>query len=322
MRNSVIESRSTDAGPAWPTPDRPRRRDPLLAVFVAVMVVALTTSAVVGWHRRDRSVHVRTDGAGWLADGQFAVQVGDQTSITNAVQSPVPIASVAKMMTAYVILRERPLAEYGDQVLMTVSRDDVVDTDRRRRADESVVAVAEGEELTERAALLAILLPSANNVAVMAARATAGSAAAFVTSMNRTARALGLHDTTYTDPSGLDPTTVSTALDQLRLARAALEVPGLSALIATKSARIPVAGAVQNTNRLLGRAGFTGLKTGSDDAAGGCFAFRTRRVVGGSVVDVVGVVLGQRGGPFIDAALTAAQVVANRVAPVIAPVSQ
>src|SRR5436309_568219 len=73
-----------------------------------------------------------------------------------------------------------------------VDQDDVVDTDARRREGQSVVDVRSGEELTERDALMAILLPSANNVAVLVARQISGSVPSFVAEMNRTARVLGM----------------------------------------------------------------------------------------------------------------------------------
>src|SRR6266542_5912903 len=91
-------------------------------------------------------------------------------------------------------------------------------TEARRRNDESPVPVRAGEQLTERQALAALLLPSANNMAAMLARHVAGSVAAFVGEMNRAARAMRMTHTTYTDPSGLDDGTRSTAADQVILA--------------------------------------------------------------------------------------------------------
>jgi D-alanyl-D-alanine carboxypeptidase (penicillin-binding protein 5/6) len=61
-----------------------------------------------------------------------------------------------------------------------VSQDDVVDTGNRRRDGQSIVAVRAGEQLTERDALIAILLPSANDGAVLVARQVSGSVASFV----------------------------------------------------------------------------------------------------------------------------------------------
>jgi len=120
-----------------------------------------------------------------------------------------------------------------------VGQDDVEDTEARRREGQSVVAVRLGEQLTERDALMAILLPSANNVALLVARQVAGSVASFVAEMNDTARASGMSHTTYTDPSGYDDGTVSTALDQLRLAQVAAGDETLAAMMARAARRQP-----------------------------------------------------------------------------------
>jgi D-alanyl-D-alanine carboxypeptidase (penicillin-binding protein 5/6) len=162
------------------------------------------------------------------------------------------------------------------------------------------------------------LLPSANNIAVMLARHVAGSERSFVARMNVTAAALGMQDTTYTDPSGLDSGTRSTAHDQVVLASIAMRNATFADLVSLSVATIPVAGRVYNTDHLLGVDGFVGIKTGSDDAAGGCFVFRTWRVVNGTVEPITGVVLGQRGHNLIDAALAAARQFANRIAPTVA----
>src|SRR5207253_8773784 len=121
--------------------------------------------------------------------------------------------------TAYVVLKHYPLRAGDSGPRFVVAEDDVLETEMRRRDGQSVVAVRAGEQLSERDALMAILLPSANNVSVLVARQVSGSVASFVAEMNRTAHALGMSHTTYTDPSGYDDGTVSTALDQLRLAQ-------------------------------------------------------------------------------------------------------
>ena len=118
--------------------------------------------------------------------------------------------------------------------------------------------------MTERQALQALLLPSANNIAAVLARWDAGSADRFVARMNATARSLGMTHTRYTDPSGYDDATVSTAADQVRIVDRAMRLPVFASIVATPSATLPVAGTVHNTNTLLGHDGFVGVKTGSD----------------------------------------------------------
>ena len=218
-------------------------------------------------------------------------------------------------MTAYLVLKHYPLHTGDSGQLFTVGQRDVVNTETRRRDGQSVVDVRAGEQLTERDALMAILLPSANNVATLVARQVSGSVASFVAEMNHTAHALGMSHTTYTDPSGYDAATVSTALDQLRLARLVAKDETLAGMMATRSYSLPVAGEVTNTNTLLGQDGFVGMKTGSDDAAGGCLMFRSERHTDSGDVTLIGVVLGQQGHNLITAELSAAKQLADHVAP-------
>jgi D-alanyl-D-alanine carboxypeptidase (penicillin-binding protein 5/6) len=261
---------------------------------------------------QDRS-YLSTDG--WPRRGQGAYVLGNGQPAGSPHQEPVPIASVAKVMTAYVMLKHYPLRASDSGRRFVVDQDDVVDTETRRRESQSVVDVRVGEQLTEREALMAMLLPSANNIAVLVARQVAGSVASFVEEMNRTARALGMSHTTYTDPSGYDDGTVSTALDQLRLALVVAKDETLADMMATRTYWLPVAGEVTNTNVLLGHDGFVGMKTGSDDAAGGCLMFRAVRPTKSGNRSLIGVVLGQRGDNLITAGLDAAKQLVDRAAP-------
>src|SRR5213596_3466322 len=92
------------------------------------------------------------------------------------------------------------LGQNGPTITLTDA--DVADTSRRRQQMESVVSIAAGEHLTERQALQALLLPSANNIAAVLARWDVGSADQFIARMNATAQSLGMAHTRYTDPSG------------------------------------------------------------------------------------------------------------------------
>src|SRR5437588_10888182 len=250
----------------------------------------------------------------WPTYGQAAVQVGQSQVQAGPNRHAAAIASVAKVMTAYLVLRDHPLQVGEDGQTITLTDADVDDTDRRRAHEESVVPVVAGERLTERQALQALLLPSANNIAVVLARWDAGSVYRFVARMNAAARSLGMSETRYTDPSGYDDATVSTAADQVRVVDRAMRLPVFASIVATPSATLPVAGTVHNTNTLLGQNGFVGIKTGSDDAAGGCFAFQAIRWIDGKRTTITGVVLGQPGHDQIAAGLAAADAMVDRIA--------
>jgi D-alanyl-D-alanine carboxypeptidase (penicillin-binding protein 5/6) len=303
-----------------------RRRRALFGAVVALLLAATAFGApghLLNNHE-DRSSRLGDENrsflstTGWPQRGQGAYVLDNGRPVASPHQRPVPIASVAKVMTAYLVLKHYPLdaADGGRQFV--VDQDDVEDTEARRHEGQSVVAVRAGEQLTERDALMAILLPSANNVSVLVARQVSGSVASFVAEMNRTARALGMSHTTYTDPSGRDDGTVSTALDQLRLARVVAKDETLAAMMATRTYWLPVAGEVTNTNALLGHDGFVGMKTGSDEAAGGCLMFRAVWPTESGSRSLIGVVLGQRGHNLITAGLSAAKQLADHLAPTAA----
>ena len=309
----------TTAGYTRPTVYGRRRRRALLGAALVLLLAAIASAAprhLLGsdenlsslFNGQNRS-YLSTDG--WPRSGQGAYVLGNGRPAVSPHEQPVPIASLDKVMTAYVVLKHYPLHAGDSGRRFVVGQDDVVDTAARRRDGQSVVAVRAGEQLTERDALMAILLPSANNVAVLVARQIDGSAASFVAEMNRTAPALGMSHTTYSDLSGYDDGTVSTALDQLTLAQVVAKNQTLAAMMATRSYWLPVAGQVTNTNALLGHDGFVGMKTGSDEAAGGCLMFRAVW----PTESVIGVVLGQRGDNLIIAGLYAAKQLVDRLAP-------
>jgi serine-type D-Ala-D-Ala carboxypeptidase (penicillin-binding protein 5/6) len=232
----------------------------------------------------------------WPADGVSAADVSGLGVLAGpGANRPVPIASVAKLMTAYVVLLDHPLPAEGSGPEITVRSSEAAAYPSQAGAGDSLVPVAAGETLTERQALEALLLPSADNMAWILARWDAGGQAAFVARMNGTARRLGMSATSYTDPSGLDASTTSTAADQVRLGMAAMRVPALAAIAAMSTAVVPVAGVVRNYNTLLGQDGIAGLKTGSTQAAGGCVLIAAWRKAGAHSTLIVAATFGQPG---------------------------
>ena len=107
---------------------------------------------------------------------------------------------------------------------------------------------------------------------------------------------------------------MSTAADQVRLVDRAMRLPVFASIVATPSATLPVAGTVHNADTLLGYDGFVGVQTGSDSAAGGCFAFRAIRWIDGKRTTITGVVLGQPSYAQVAAGLAAADAMVNRIA--------
>jgi len=238
----------------------------------------------------------RLGAVSWPAAGTSAADVsGVGVADGPGATRQVPIASVAKLMTAYVILHDHPLPAGGSGPDITVQPSEAAAYPAQARDGDSLVPVAAGEAISERHALEALLLPSADNMAWILARWDAGSQAAFTAKMNATARTLGMTGTSYTDASGLDPATTSTAADQVRLGLAAMQVPALAAITAMPTAVIPVVGVIRNTNTLLGQDGIAGLKTGSTQAAGGCLLIGAWQQISGRKTLIVAAVFGQPG---------------------------
>jgi D-alanyl-D-alanine carboxypeptidase (penicillin-binding protein 5/6) len=239
--------------------------------------------------------------------GQAVLFFDGHGSVSGPVDKAQPIASVAKVMTAYQVLLDHPLRPGDQGPTITVLASEAGAYRTARRNGESVIPVAAGERIDERTALEAMLLPSANDMARILARWDAGSITAFVSRQNATAARLGMRTTHYTDPAGVYTATVSTATDQLLLDEAAMANPVLAGVVAEKTATVPVAGTVHNSNRLLGTDGFIGTKTGWTTAAGSCLMFAAREPDHqGHLHTIYGVLLGQPGGPTSPAIFNAA----------------
>ncbi|MGW6787933.1 D-alanyl-D-alanine carboxypeptidase [Streptomyces chartreusis] len=232
----------------------------------------------------------------WPADGQAALDVdGIGTFGSSGDQKPVPIASVAKVMTAYLVLRDRPLksGDKGPNIKI-----DQLAEDQSNAGQESTVNVTAGDEITQREALESILIASANNVARLLARWDAGSEKSFVAKMNAAAEDLGMTNTTYTDPSGLNDTTVSTAVDQVKLAKAAMKFPAFREVAAMMSYDDYKGTNHSNWNQLVGKNDVVGIKTGTTTSALGNLVFAAKKEVGGETRTIVGAVVRQpAGGP-------------------------
>lgn len=238
----------------------------------------------------------------WPEEGQAAIATGDgELTESYGEQQPSPIASVAKVMTAYIILRDHPLSE-PEQIEV----DERAEQEARQSVDtgESVVWVTAGETMDQRQAVQALMIASGNNVARLLARWDAGSEQAFVEKMNRTAEELGMGDTTYTDPSGLADETVSTAVDQVKLARAAMQIDAFREIVAQPEYTHSDGTVYRTWNSLLGTDGVIGIKTGTTTPAGGNLLFAAEQDEDGRDQLVVGAVFGQHREPRHDTVIT------------------
>ncbi len=173
----------------------------------------------------------------------------------------LPIASATKLMTAYLTLRDLPLNE-------------------RLRAPgydalpaESVLGLKQGEQISARDLLVAMMLPSANDAAFTLADGVAGSVGAFVKEMNAAADELGLDSTSYANPIGLDdPDNYSSAADLATLALELREDKRFRKIVSKPEATLRSGASTRTvTTRntlLLSDPSVDGIKTGHTIGAG------------------------------------------------------
>lgn len=242
-----------------------------------------------------------TEGQGWM-DGD-----GIGTMGTFGEQKPIAIGSVAKTMTAYVVLKDHPLKLGEEGPKITIDATAEKEGGYYKDNESTLNNVKKGDKLTLKQALSAIMIPSANNIARLLARWDAGSEAAFIKKMNATAKELGMTNTTYTDASGLKESTVSSAHDQVKLGNEVVEIPALVAITSAASWNDPHGKNHTNYNKLPFQIGAIGIKTGSTTKAGGNLLFASRKKVGGQTVTLVGAVLGQHKPDILETAIVASK---------------
>ena len=230
----------------------------------------------------------------WPNRGSGSVSVQSLGFIaTSGNEQPIPAASVTKVMTALIVLEDKPLQKGQNGPLITLTDADVQAYQADVANHESVVEVRAGEQLTELQALEGLLIPSANNLAETLARWDAGSIDAFVAKMNKRATDLNLTHTKFADTSGANPGSVSTPSDLVLLGVTAMKQEVFAQVVGSGQAVLPVAGIVYNVDAVLGQSGIIGIKTGSGLNTGANFLFASNVTVDGHQITVYGCVMGQ-----------------------------
>jgi D-alanyl-D-alanine carboxypeptidase (penicillin-binding protein 5/6) len=230
----------------------------------------------------------------WPARGSAAMGVSGLGFVaTSGNEQPLPAASVTKVMTALIVLQDKPLKVGDSGPLITLTDVDVQSYQADLAQQQSVVPVQAGEQLTELQMLKGLLLPSANNLAETLARWDAGSLANFVMKMNDEAATLKLKHTTFADASGASAASVSTPTDLMTLGMVAMKQEVFAQVVGLAQADLPVVGTVYNVDAVLGQSGIIGIKTGSGLNLGGNFLFAANATVDGHQVVIYGCVMGQ-----------------------------
>ncbi|MFG3225885.1 serine hydrolase [Kitasatospora sp. NPDC048194] len=291
---------SLNARPVSPL-RRALKRITIWTVFLAVVLGAVVVAQLL---RPLPDAKVKMSAAGsfsfsgdpldlaWPAKGQSAAEVVGVGSLGSSGQeTPAPIASVTKVMNAYLILQKFPLKKGESGPKITVDKQAAQESGN---SDESRVTLTENQVLTEYQALELLMLPSANNVARLLARFHSGSEDAFVKQMNDTAAKFGMTNTVYADPAGFSSDTKSTAKDQLKLAEQVMQDEIFRQIVSTPDTTFNNT-KILNTNNLINpKTGVIGVKTGSSTPAGGCLMWAAYKEIGGVRRLILGVTLGQQ----------------------------
>jgi D-alanyl-D-alanine carboxypeptidase (penicillin-binding protein 5/6) len=313
-----LDSLREPAPPAPPAPEhgkhsttshrrRRRGRRRLLLVFLLLLVAAgayvgvkLTrpepAPAVTAADLPPVHVQARAVTLPWPTVGQGAVAVPSiGVDLASGPEKAAPVASLTKLMTAYVVLHDHPLVLSQPGPTITVSQADVDDYDSATVNDDSNAAVSLNEQISEADVLGGLLVHSADNYADLLATWDAGSIPAFVAKMNAAASRLGMAHSHFADASGVNPASESTASDLLKVAALDMANPTFAAFVKQSSITLPVAGTISTYTPLLGIQGVIGVKSGFTSQAGGGDVLAVSRTVAGKQVLLLSAVTGQTG---------------------------
>lgn len=252
----------------------------------------------------------------WPSQGSAAVAVSGLGFIASSGSEPaIPAASVTKVMTAVVVLEEKPLKKGEDGPSVTITDADVQSYQSDLKDQQSVARVEVGEPLSELQLLEGMLIPSANNFAETLARWDAGSTDAFVVKMNARATAMHLTHTRFADASGASLSSVSTPTDLLKLGMTAMQNEVFAQVVARPQVNLPVAGTVINVNGELGKSGIIGIKTGSGvQSTGANYLYAATATIDNFKITIYGCVMGQ---PTLDIAFRTAHALIGAMTPVL-----
>lgn len=248
-----------------------------LAGLIACSFLLLALS--LSWPGIDRA---RADAPTLAARSWVLADAADGSVLTGSQRNlRLPMASTTKLMTAYLAIRELPLERR------------VVAPDYPADPVESLMGLEPGQRVSVRDLLYGLIMLSGNDAAVALAEAVSGSTEAFVRQMNRTARRLGLDDTRFANPIGLDsPGHYSTASDLTKLARILLRIDSFRKISAAREAELtsyrPPQPITTMNDFLLEVPWATGVKTGRTLGAGYVLVSSANR----DGVSLVGTVIG------------------------------
>lgn len=283
-------------------PHRSRRRYRFPFRMVSFLVVLAYCAILLAWPLDSVTASVSSSDItqdntpapelSWPAYGQSALGTSSGTVFeVHGEQTVVPIASITKIVTALVVLDQKPIAEgqQGPTITLTTADAQLYDAYFLRQG--SIVKATAGMQLTEYQLMQGMLIASANNYADTLAIWAYGSMDAYLAAAQQYLQKHQLHSTSVADASGFSPDSKSTASDLVALGALALKQSVIADIVSQKSAELPGVGTIQTTNILLATDQVVGIKTGTTDEAGSCLLYATRHIVDGEPITIIGATL-------------------------------
>lgn len=198
---------------------------------------------------------------------------GSSPLATAGDEAPLPIAAIAKTITALVVLDKHPMTAETDGETVPISEEDFLSYNDYRAAGIRTVTVYTADSWTQRGMLQAMLLGSSNNHADTLARWGFGSVDSYIEAASTWLTDNGLKNTTVVDATGLSEKSISTASDLARLAAIAANDPVITSVLSEPVDGIASVRGVTNTTEYLPELGVTGISRSYTDKAGICFLF-------------------------------------------------
>jgi D-alanyl-D-alanine carboxypeptidase len=185
--------------------------------------------------------------------------------------TPLPPASLTKIVTAVVAIERGNLDEWV-----------TIGVDSRRMSGSTVMGLRAGEQYTLRDLVYGLMLPSGNDAALAIARHISGSDMAFVADMNALMSRLGLHESHFTNPHGLNaPGHVTSPYDLAMVSRYAMTLPAFREIVSTSSYEVQGTRTLRLGSMISGMLawvdGADGVKSGFTEQAGKTLVFSALR---------------------------------------------
>jgi D-alanyl-D-alanine carboxypeptidase (penicillin-binding protein 5/6) len=217
----------------------------------------------------------------------------------NDVDTPRPIASLTKVITALVVLDAQPIATDTDGAVITLTTTDTQLVARYAAINGSTAPAPTGRTITQREVIELMIVHSANNYAETLAVWAFGSVDAYLVAARNWLDAHNLGGVTIADSTGFSPDNTASPRMLLRLARIALSEPVVAGAAALPRVNVAGIGSFDNRNLLVGLDGVTGLKTGTLRESGSSLLFSAEHTGSTGEHRVVGVVLNGPDGPRV-----------------------